>query len=78
METLVMEKGERDGITVEADRAVLEVAMKVNAVTALLDDNTRRIRSLEVADAYKEKTALNFGGEKSKGRALLIGKAKLE
>ena len=45
---------------------------------ALLDDNTRRIRSLEVADAYKEKTALNFGGEKSKGRALLIGKAKLE
>ena len=32
LETLVMEKGERDGITVEADRAVLQVAMKVNAV----------------------------------------------
>ena len=32
VETLVMEKGERDGITTEADRAVLQVAMKVNAV----------------------------------------------
>ena len=28
-----------------------------HGVPALLDDNTRRIRSLEVADAYKEKTA---------------------
>ena len=32
METLVMEERERDGLTAEADRAVLEVAMKVNAV----------------------------------------------
>ena len=32
VETLVMEEGERDGITTEADRAVLQVAMKVNAV----------------------------------------------
>ena len=32
VETLVMEEGEREGITAEADRAVLQVAMKVNAV----------------------------------------------
>ena len=43
----------------------------------VLDDNTR-IRSLEVADAYKEKQQAKFRRRKSKGRALLIGKAKLE
>ena len=46
-------------------------------VPVLLDDNTR-IRSLEVADAYKEKQRAKFRRLKSKGRALLIGKAKLE
>ena len=37
-----------------------------------------RIRSLEVAGAYKEKQQAKFRRLKSKGRALLIGKAKLE
>ena len=47
-------------------------------VPVLLDDNTR-IRSLEVADAYKEKKQqAKFRRLKRKGRALLIGKAKLE
>ena len=53
-----------------------------HGIPVLLDDKTR-IRSLEVADAYKEfnykeKQQAKFRRLKSKGRALLIGKAKLE
>ena len=55
---------------------VYENTHRPHGIPVLLDDNTR-IRSLEVADAYKEKQQAKFRRLKSKGRALLIGKGKV-